>query len=321
MRACEFTVKHRLADLTATLLDYIKFCGWMPLRACILVAILYNRPEMLDWLLENTSFTGNPDTPPVEIIKQMLCISCEVLKRVECKDLMLKHNLFGRQDHSTVEQQINVLLGLLDEDNFYEDFIDEIIAALKEIPNVQHECIVILSRKVHSIAIKHNVVKTVLELGPEHFGQDFVTQILAQYSKDTRKILQLLICANVENQDDTATVEVGLKSDLTRSAVWNISNEVVYFADVIQRGVFTHEDHDLAMNFTSPLLMECGFRASKQSLKNFLTELRPSTDRKIECLREYIHNYPDNPRRLTTMCRDAIRKHFRGQIKFKNEFL
>ena len=140
-----------------------------------------------------------------------------MLKRKECSEILMKHKLILGPKDVTDEQRIEALLGLLDDDYFYIDFGHEIVAALNEIPNAQHKCIASLSKKVNSITfyLSPNVVKTVLELGPVNFEQEFITYSLAHYRKVTRRILQLPIGSTIETQDTKDTVGAFCNSEGT----------------------------------------------------------------------------------------------------------
>lgn len=312
MKAFEYTLKHRLEDITTELVEYTKFFGPDPLRMYLMVAIVYNRPEILDCLLQ---IIPNSEISAKEIIKRMLCITCEVLKRKECTGVLLKHNIKFETDNATGEQRVEVLLGLVDDDNFYKDFEDEIIAALNAIQNVQHKCIASMSKKVNSIALNPNMVKTILESGSENFDQKFMTHALAHYSTKTRRILQFLIGANIETHDSIDTVEAGLITDLNRFVMWSpgIQKEGVYCTDIKERDVVTNKDYNLPMNFIGPLLLECGFRTSQHALTKYLNKFSSLEVQNAGCIRRYLQCYLENPKRLAVITRETIRRYYKGR--------
>ena len=312
MKAFEYSLKHRLEAIATVLVEYTKCFGSVPLRSYLLVAIMYNRPEMLDCLL---NIISDSDISAAEMIKEMLCLTCEVLKRKECTKVLMKHDITIWPDDVTDLKRIEFLLGLIDNENFYEDFGNEIVAALNVIPNVQYKCIASISKMVNSMTLTSNVVKTILELGPDNFDQAFVSKVLTFYGKNTRPILELLLGANIETQDSTDTVEIGLTKDLYRFQLWGAmgSKDGVYYTDVIERDVYTQEDYDLAMNLSGPFLLECGFKASKDYLTTYLNKLSSPKLEHTECMRRYLQDYLENLKRLAVMSKDTIRRYYKGR--------
>ena len=312
MKAFEYSLKHRLEDIATVLVEYTKFFGSVPLRSYLLVAIMYNRPEMLDCLLNIIPYS---DISAAERIKETLCITCEVLKRKECTEVLMKHDITIGPDNEADDKRIEFLLGLIDNENFYEDFGNEIVAALNEIPNVQYKCIAHLSKMVNSITLTSNVVKTILELGSDNFDQAFVSKVLTFYGKNTRAILELLLGANIETQDSTYTVEVGLSRTLYRFQLWGTmgSKDGVYYTDVKERDVYTQEDYDSPMNLPGPFLLECGFKASTDYLTTYLNILSLPKLKHTECMRRYLQGYLENPKRLAVMSKDTIRRYYKGR--------
>ena len=168
IKAFQYSLKHRLEDIATVLVEYTKVCGSVPLWSYLLVAIMYNRPEMLDCLL---NIIPDSDLSAAVLIREMPCLTCEVSKQKECSEVLMKHNMTLGADDVTDEQMIEFLLRLIDDEYFYEDFGGEIIAALNAIRDAQHKCIVTLSKMVNIIELNPNIVKTILELGPENCDQ------------------------------------------------------------------------------------------------------------------------------------------------------
>ena len=111
IKAFQYSLKYRLEDIATVLVEYTKVCGSVPLRSYLLVAIMYNRPEMLDCLLNIIPYS---DLSAAEMIKEMLCITCELSKRKECTEVLMKHNITLGADDVTDEQMIGVLHRLID---------------------------------------------------------------------------------------------------------------------------------------------------------------------------------------------------------------
>ena len=315
LAAFEYTLRHRLNDILTTLMGHdniycIKRWLWY-----MLSSILYSRPEILSQLLDCII---NSETSKTEftLTKQALPILSEALKRRECTQTLTEHGIEIKPDNSTDEQAIEVLLGFLTDDQIYEDFRDVIVAALKEIPDVQHKCIAMLSKNVYSTYWKPSVAKIVLELGQETFNQDVLTRMILPGENNIRAILQLLIYNNIDTQSSTDVVKGGLKRDLDRLLLrrrYKSDMEGVYFADAKERDVFTQEQCDLPMNFIGPLLLESGFSVPEHILKEHLDELRSSKYQHAECIRGYIQVYLENPKQLSVICRDTLRRYYKGR--------
>ena len=313
LKAFEYTLRQRLEDIMPILITHAKefpICKY-DIRSCVIASVVYSRADCFRWLLDYI-----PETTETDFMKQRLSILCKALKRKECTQILLAHDRELPSD-STDEQTIRVLLGLLDDVYFYEDFRDEIVAALNVIPDVQRKCITYLSKDVNAILRKPLVVKTVIELGPENFSQNFVTRIVLDNDRNVRAMLHLLVDANVEMQTSTDTVKQGLRNDLCRLQFWDGKDQViktrVYFTDVKERDVFTEEDYDLPMSFTGPWLLECGFRVSKHILTEFLDNLCKSKTTNAEGIRRYIQEYMENPKQLVVLSRDSLRRYYQGR--------
>ena len=77
--------------------------------------------------------------------------------------------------------------------------------------------------------------------------------------------------------------------------------------------MFTHVEYDWPMNYAGPLLLECGFKASKQILTKSLDRLGLLKNKKAECIRRYIQDYLENPQRIAVMSRNTIRRYYKGR--------
>ena len=130
-----------------------------------------------------------------------------------------------------------------------------------------------------------------------------------------RDILELLIYENVNIGINTKSVERALLWDEyyldinTCHLVYELGNASLEIKlDVKEHGRFGHEgEYDFALNFTAPLLIECGYPVTRQLLYEFLTiDLHPSEKR-------YLRECMDVPRSLKLCCRDVLRKTFKGR--------
>ena len=137
--------------------------------------------------------------------------------------------------------------------------------------------------------------------GVEHW---FVLNI-----KKFREVLALLIFENPDVELNKSAVEEGIKVDeffmkRVSSQIFKISG--AYILDVEEHSVFSTED-GYALNFITPLLIECGFIYSRSILLTALGKRLESEEQ------DYFRYYLDNPRSLQMSCRDALRKHFKNR--------
>ena len=82
----------------------------------------------------------------------------------------------------------------------------------------------------------------------------------------------------------------------------------MFITDAKQHSVFGHNSgSDYALEFTAPLLLECGFPVTWETLEAALDRnLHPDE-------LKYIRAYIDTPRSLKLRCRDVLKKHFKGR--------
>ena len=80
-----------------------------------------------------------------------------------------------------------------------------------------------------------------------------------------------------------------------------------FITNAKEHSVFGQNDgSEYALEFTAPLLLECGYSATREILDAALDRnLHPDE-------LKYIRAYIDTPRSLKLRCRDALEKHFKG---------
>ena len=311
LKAYEYTLRHRLEDLITLLIKYTQFADREPMGPFIVASIVNNRPDVLIRLLDLEAEIQKQNLRP-----KLLCILCETLKRKECAQALISHGIEFQPYVSKDIEKIDVLLRLLNNDYFYEDFRDEIVLSLNDIPDVQHKCITYLVKRRNTVPLNPSLVKTVIELGQENFDQEFA-KIVFWESCHARAIFQLLIDANIETQCSTDTVEEGLRRDVIRFKWCRFSEKDntkgFYLADIKERDVFTHDEYDLVTNFFGPFMLECGFIVSKRILTKVLVKLSSFKNKNVEFVCRYIKNYMENPKRLTVLCRETLRNYYKGR--------
>ena len=160
--------------------------------------------------------------------------------------------------------------------------------------------------------------RAVLSAGANvNFLDDFkrtLLTILKDYYRDHIDVMdkiKLLINENPDHETHKTAVMRGLWRD--SAALQKYDKTVVkhgnYIVDAKQHGRYGYDDDDnFCLNFMGPFLMECGFPVSRQSLIDSLNgDLHPS-------VRAYILKYIKSPMPLKVICRDTLRRHFKGRL-------
>ena len=148
---------------------------------------------------------------------------------------------------------------------------------------------------------------------------------LSSRSQDSnfREILETLIFENSDIDLNLTAVARGLRIDLEnqKSTQTDYSmTDGIYIMDGKLHGLFDDKT-DMILNFTAPLLIECGYTLSCDMLEESVGSsmfdfLAPEPDNASSILpdvRVYIKQYLETPRPLTHCCRDVLRKHFKGR--------
>ena len=336
-RACELAMKYNSDELLEALIEYdkrsLEYRGeiFKSTRRegshCALPAIVCNRPEILDRVLDFV-----PTYKLHDVYKSMLYDTCDVLKRRACQEILEKHGIFDITSETSTRNQVAQLLHLF---TFYEHCREEIKSKIREIPNL-FQVINSLNaeakysfQSVSMMGLLHSyiyeneildptVVEAMLELGvdvdvTDVHGNSPLIHLLEQkppYCLGFRESLELLIYENPSIYLNRAAVFLALKQD-AKANTWNLvlSNMTGKFVvDAQLHSLFGHGDsHSYALNFTGPLLIESGFPVTRGSIMRALNEsLHPA-------YLAYLRKFLDEPRSLQLNCRDVLRKHFRGR--------
>ena len=128
-----------------------------------------------------------------------------------------------------------------------------------------------------------------------------------------RECLEVLIYENPSYSLNAAAVSLGLEQD-EFTCSWNCCVKTGHFLmDVKEHSHFGHDgSRDYALNFTVPLLIECGFPVTRDTLQQAL-------DKKAlaEVELSYIQTCLNVPRSLTLRCRDTLGTYFKGKTLHK----
>ena len=309
--AFKYTVKNDLPELQDALLEYIELIKAAPvsLVLCIRSAIMYNQSRSLEKLMKYISSKTTDRR-----LRCKFSAPCTLLKRPNCKDVLSKYGLF-QQEELSAGYQTAILLRLLK--HFHEDFKDEIVTALKLIPNIKETAINYLHLYANSNAEKPHVVKTIIELGVYEDNAKSVSDTICNlprinvYDNNVRDTIKLVLSKN----PDLRLMEEKLQSAIMIDADlpnWENSRPCPreYQMDAVEHGIFgfdhVQDTNNFALNFIVPFLMECGLPVERKTLLKALEEpLHPAEV-------AYIKDYLCKPKMLTVASRDTLRKHFKG---------
>ena len=327
-KALEFTMKHHLLDMQEDLLEYIKDISLYhyinntrsspyflhSIINCLKLAIMYNKPNILDRLLNYL-----PSQVLTDVSDSDLCVA---LGREECKQVFIKHRCFN-QRRLSLNKEISTLLHVLE--NFYDDFKMEIMEDLKQVTaNNQEKSRNYLNAFLHehSNMEKTAIVKVALQLGADvdsvvNFGKTPLICLLKGnrhndvITKGVRETLEAFINENPDVELNKAAVGLAIETDARKRRENHYGVPIFddYKTDLKEYGLYGYkmEDDDSALNFLAPLLMECGFPVTQNVLLD-------STNKPLhQSEHMYIQKYLDGPRPLKVRCRDVLRNHFKGR--------
>ena len=133
-----------------------------------------------------------------------------------------------------------------------------------------------------------------------------------EYALDFRPNLEMLLYMNSNLELNPSAVWYCLRVDENLFSKWmsdNLKFPQIFLTDAKEHSVFGHNDgSDYALEFTAPLLLECGYTAERKTLVDALDRnLHPD-------VLMYIRAYIDTPRSLKLRCRDVLKKHFKGSL-------
>lgn len=128
--------------------------------------------------------------------------------------------------------------------------------------------------------------------------------------KDFRQALVLVILDNPVADVNTSAVEDGINLDERFAQQTDLAISGNYDMDATEHTCFS--DEQFALNFIGPLLIECGFYYSTDTLVNAQKKrLLHHTEK------EYLNYCLDNPRSLQLSCRDVLRRHFKRRAIYE----
>ena len=299
--------------------------------------LYYDRAKLFENLLR-----GLLSMPGYILLLGELNYMCELFKSVTCRKVLKKYGFdnqcyLGLRTDDKVKVLIDVLLCVP------SILMTLITDALKKIPNLSGSINAVTEdgrmwnyffdfyRRIDKNAPE--VLKIILDCGinmdkTDSKGETPIIKILQQFIgrypivKHTREILtirqtvELCIFQNIDvgvsqmavvlaGEVDTLLNDKGAENSFTSR---NFHLTGVFSMDVKEHSLFGHDRaDDYALNFMIPLFLESGFRLTNVSL-DLLTDERFHPEEA-----QYLHSFISMPRSLKALCRDSLRKHFKGR--------
>ena len=302
------------------------------------LAIVYNQANFLQEILQ-CFWPGNPMS---EDVKHSLVKTCSCLNRTQCADILSQYR-FPRPKPLSESSQLSELFRLLG--SYYDHFKSEIIDNITKIPNLRKlinngdrvtrpGCITGPCRQpsLHHY-IKENmdqldfrVVKAIFDLGADvdksisSTCYTPLTLLLSFMSKNKdllgfHKTLEVILNENPNPRFNKDAVKIAFQLDLSlHTTIRNVIKSDFtgeYIMDATERSIFGLDDVDsIPLNFAAPLLIECGFLCTRETLHRALElSLHPAEHLYLQ---EYLVRL-QTPKPLKLCCRDFLRRHYKGR--------
>lgn len=339
-KAFKLIFRHGLTDMGDALAEY---CGYLLQKGVYDFpdnfaepAIVYNQPDILRKIL-NSMTNWSSET------QRRLEGACQLLERTDCEEALSQHN-FQRTDFESESKKVSRLLVLLAD--FYDDFKEEIISRLKSIPSFQDninkpltQCFpekrywivtpltplqYYLEKSISLRKLDHRVVETMIQLGadvdscstvipPNGHGlrSEYWSTVCSGDQVNYRKTLEVLINENPNVELNKEAVRIGVQLDVyMKMPKMREKSDLTgqYIMDGKEHSLFGHDSvHYYPFNFIGPLLIDCGFPYTRDTLLFALEkQLHPAEE-------QFIQNCLETPRSLKLKCRDTLRNHFKGR--------
>ena len=130
-----------------------------------------------------------------------------------------------------------------------------------------------------------------------------------KHSLDFRANFEALLYSNINLHESVVQNYLKVDEDLFCKEIREtFVLPQMFITDAKEHSVFGHNSgSDYALEFTVPLLLECGYPVTRETLEAALyRKLHPD---ELKFIRAYI----DTPRSLKLRCRDVLKKHFKGR--------
>ena len=211
----------------------------------------------------------------------------------------------------------------------YDELKTEIVEALRRIPLTKRETDRNLNNYLTLPHMRNDFFKTVISLGGNinflsAFGKPAIDSMLKVKPINdvimVREKVAIMIYENPDLNLHNKSVRRALKRDMNFQGRAFISSfranklSCTYKTDAKTHGIFGYDaKSDFALNFMGPFLMECGFPVDRKEIKYLVEHEQVPPFCLHKAVIEYVHSFLENPRPLIAMCRDTLRRHFKGR--------
>ena len=293
---------------------------------CAEAAIIYNKHIVLEQILAITCRSNPPSRSFLELgnisrheivsdMRTRLNSVCIVFDRPECRDVLSKYRLFQNINVSSNELITRRLFCHLSFDYFKEEFATVLRHnSHTELNSIQKDLNACLVSPFTSLTLFRALLSAGASVNYlDNFKRTPLLTILMEHIHDHIDVMdkiKLLIDENPDHETHKTAVMRGLWRDSTALQTYYTTVKCGnYIVDAKQHGRYGYDDDDnFCLNFMGPFLMECGFPVSRQSLLDSLNrDLHPF-------VRAYILKYIESPMPLKVICRDTLRRHFKGRL-------
>ena len=338
-RAYELSFKLSLFDMQEAMLNYDRDSLEYRMKrldtgnvkkgsSCAIPAIVCNQPEVLDRVLQLA-----PAYKLNRAFREVLTGVCLVLERNACYDILLQHDVHNGLVELNTQKEVKHLLFLY---TFYKEFRQEIFSILMRKKNISQVIntpiresnisshVYLRMNPLHIYIDEHRssldvqVVKAMVELGADvdvtdSYGNTALRRLVQGkwwHFEGFREVLELLIKQNPSQYINRFLVDTALRQDKCMKArkmdFTNLPRKCTL--DGKLHSLFGHDDvNSSALNYTVPMLIECGFLCSKNTLMEALENASDPAEQ------DYLKKCLNEPRSLKLKCRDVLRKTFCGR--------
>ena len=306
---------------------------------CAELAIVYNQTKVLQGIVGRLW----PRNRMSADTKRSLVTTCSVLNRAQCADILSHYN-FPRPKLLSDSSKLSELLRLMG--SYYDHFKSEIIDSIAQIPNIgklintggkltipndiPHHCPEpplhhYIKENMHQLDSR--VVKTIFDIGADVDKCNSstscytpLTLLLSFMSKNNdllgfRKTLEVILNENPNPRFNIDAMKIAFQLDFclntTKRNVIKSDFTGEYIMDATERSIFGLDDVDnIPLNFVAPLLIECGFLCTRETLNRALElSLHPAEHLYLQ---DYLVRL-QTPKPLKLCCRDFLRRHYKGR--------
>ena len=327
--AFHYILEHNLTELLDRLLEDNE---WFQINynlngtaKCCGLAYLYDRPDVLDKLLNIVVSAGLLETEVDEgegiDVKRKLQELCSIVHKKSCIPILTKYNIKISDDIVRPWQQADILLNTFSSFNAPHNAM---ILALKGDS--------ILADKFRNSVLNkttqfyadfcRNPLGFINNLGYDVNLANSDNKLILSSMMETnrggtswRQTVELLIYENPDTSLYPSLVDSAINLDRNKDFMRTHINKYVLNVEMLmdakRHAWFGHDNEaNFVLNFIGPLLLECGFPLSERTgtlLESVFEHLHPTEV-------EYIRACLERPRKLTMICRDVLRRYFRGRM-------